>query len=67
MEKHIRLKYNDKKGYGKAYLTDEDLQNDKPFIVGVSLSTFQNKTGIDFTRFYDVIFDEFIPQKATAL
>lgn len=61
--KDIRLKYNDKKGYGKAYLTDEDLQNDKPFIVGVSLSTFQNKTGIDFTRFYDVIFDEFIPQK----
>lgn len=62
--KNIRLKYNDKKGFGKAYLTDKDLQNDTPFIVGVSLSTFQNKTGIDFTRFYDVIFDEFIPQKS---
>lgn len=61
--KDVIYKYNDKKGIGFAYKTEEDLQADKPFIYGVSLSTFNNKTGIDFTQFYDIIFDEFIPQK----
>lgn len=58
----IIYKYNTKKGIGRAYLTKDDLTKHKPFIVGVALSTFNNKTGIDFTKFYDVIFDEFIPQ-----
>lgn len=58
----VVYKYYQQKGYGFAYRNEEDFENNKPFIVGVSLSTFVNKTGIDFTQFYDVIFDEFIPQ-----
>lgn len=60
---NVIYKYNDKKGLGYAYKSEEDLQANKPFIYGISLSTFNNKTGIDFTQFYDIVFDEFIPQK----
>lgn len=59
----IIYKFDSKIGIGRAYLTKDDLNKNTPFIVGVSLSTFNNKTGINFTDFYDVIFDEFIPQK----
>ena len=61
--KDLIYKYNNRKGFGVAYKNKEDLENGKPFIYGVSLSTFNNKTGIDFTQFYDVILDEFIPQR----
>lgn len=60
---NIIYKYDTKKGLGRAYLTESDLKKNKPFIVGITLSTFNNKTGINFTEFYNVVFDEFIPQK----
>lgn len=61
--REVNYKYNERKGLGLAYLNEDEVEAGTPFIYGVSLSTFNNKTGINFTQFKNVIFDEFIPQK----
>ena len=58
-----KVDYSEKQAIGKLYLSEDDYVNDRPAIIGVSMSTFQNKTGIDLTNVYTVIFDEYIPQK----
>lgn len=55
--------WSEKYGIGKVYLTESDVENQKPSVIIVSLSTFQNLTGVDLTNVYTVVFDEFIPQK----
>lgn len=61
--KDVCYEYSEKKGVGMAFLDKDHQVARKPFAIGVSLSTFNNKTGIDFTQFNDVVFDEFIPQR----